>query len=129
VSFPDFPSLVTTPAISKRTTFKYPQDEWSDPAVVSIFDDQQSVEVQSTGSGGFWSNLAVVVQAQEADANIILAFLQGRRLRGLPFYFTHRARGRLLVRYWADVLPVKRVVAGNPDLIQFDLPLRQEAGT
>jgi hypothetical protein len=129
VAFPDFPSTSTSPAISKRATIKYPEDDWSDPDVVTLFEDQRSVEVQSTGSGGFWEVLPVVVQAPEADADIIMAFLQGRRLRGLPFYFTHRKRGRLLVRYWNNKLPYKRLVSGSPDLVGFDLPLRQEAGT
>lgn len=128
MSFDDFPSTITSPAISSRVTFKYGADKWVDPAVVTTFEDQISVQVQSTGSGGFWGELPVTIQAPEADADIIFAFLAAHRLRGIPFFFTHRKRGRLLVRYWNDELPMPRLVAGTPDLVGFELSLRQEGG-
>jgi len=132
MSFLDFPSTTTTPAISSRTTIRIPDDAWHDPAIITQFEDQISVEVQSTSSAGFWGVLNVSIQAPEADADIITAFLVGQRLSAIPFYFTHRKRGRILVRYWPNTnppsLPIRRLVAGNPDLIGFDLPLRQEGG-
>jgi hypothetical protein len=121
VSFNNFPS------VGARVTFKYPKDVWRDPDVVTTFEDQRSVEVQSSGSGGFWKELSVQIQAPESDADTILTFLQGQRLRAQPFYFNHRKRGTILVRYWSDELPYVRAVSGSPDLVEFDLPLRQEA--
>jgi hypothetical protein len=125
MAFLDFPTL------SADATILYPQDDYLDPDVVSQFEDQQSVEVQSTGSGGYWSKLSVIIEAPETEADGIFDFLKGQRLRGIPFYFTHRKRGRILVRYWPDTnpptLPYVRVVAGQPDRVQFQLPLREES--
>jgi hypothetical protein len=126
VSFNNFPAL------SSAALITIPQDDWIDPDVVTLFEDQQSVEVQSTGSGGFYL-LTVRIQCPEADADTIFTFLKGQRLRAIPFNFTHRKRGTIVVRYWPSgsppTLPYKRLVAGSPDLVEFDLPLRQEAGT
>lgn len=118
MAFDDFPAL------SVNALIKYAEDDWSDPALITVFDDQQSVEVINTGAGGFWTNLSVIIECQESEADILFAFLAAHRLRGIPFYFTHRKRGRLLVRYWSDTLPYKRVVSGTPDFVHFDLPLR-----
>ena len=132
MSYLDFPSLTTSPAISKYVTFRYPDDNWDHPAVITQFEDQISVEVQLTSSTGFYGLLNVVIQAQETDADIIDAFLKGQGLIAVPFYFTHRKRGRILVRYWPGTnpprLPYRRLVSGLPDLVGFDLPLRQEGG-
>ncbi len=128
MSYDDFPTIST-----RKSSVQYPVDEWSDPDVVTQFDDQISVEVQSAASDGFWSNLTVVITCTETDADTIFAFLRAHRLRGIPFYFTHRKRGRILVRYWPNSnppsLPYRRAIAGKPDIVQFELPLRQEAGT
>jgi hypothetical protein len=139
MTFPDFPSLITSPAITRATTFKIPEDDWVDPAAFTFMDDQQSVEVQSTGSDGFWGALTVIIQAPEADADIIFSFLRAQRLSAVPFWFTHRKRLRILVRYWPfgtsapsstpPMLPYKRAVSGRPDQIEFVLSLRQEGGT
>jgi hypothetical protein len=129
VSFNTFPVIGTGGSdLSSRTTFKYPKDVYTDPDVVTTFEDQLSVEVQSSGATGFWSNLQVLIQAPEADADKIFTFLKGQRLRAIPFNFVHRKRGTILVRYWSNELPYVRAVSGNPDLVEFDLPLRQEGG-
>jgi len=114
----------TFPTLSPSATIKYPEDTWSDPDIMTIFDDQQSVEVINSGSGGFWVDLTVIIQAPEAEADTIFAFLVGQRLRGIPFNFAHRKRGTILVRYFDNKLPYKRVVSGNPDFVEFTLPLR-----
>ena len=114
----------TFPTLSASATIKYPEETWSDPDIMTVFDDQQSVEVINTGSGGFWENLQVVIQAPEAEADAIFAFLVAQRLRGIPFNFAHRKRGTILVRYFSNKLPYKRVLSGTPDLVEFDLPLR-----
>jgi len=129
-TFDDFPTLARPAVIT------YPDDIWTDPDVVTLFEDQQSVEVQSTGSRGFWGVLNVTITAPETIADTVMNFLVAHRLRAIPFYFTHRKRGRILVRYWPDgnppMLPYVRTISGAPgigDVVQFDLPLRQEAGT
>jgi len=119
--------------MSAISTILYPKDVWTDPDVVTHFDDQVSVEVQPAGAAGFWGDLHVVIEATGSNADTIFEFLRDQRLRAIPFYFVHRKRGTILVHYWPlddpPSLPMPRLVAGNGDRVQFDLPLRQAGGT
>ena len=115
----------TYPTISHQTAIRYPEDEYGDDSIVTQFEDR-SVEVRNRHSTGKWEMLPVTIVCPEADADVIFTFLQGQRLKGIPFNFVHRKRGTVIVRYWSDRLPMKRVVSGSPDQIQFDLQLREE---
>lgn len=141
-SFDDFPIIGGSGGgdLSKQSTIRYPEDDRMYPAVVTMFDDQQSIEVQSTGSGPFWGTLPVTLVCPEADADKVVAFLDAHQGTGIPFYFTHRKRGRILVRWWPwgssaptsgtpPTLQYVRTIAGNPDLVTLSLMFRQEGGS